>query len=86
MPPKVGTRAHVSDTKPAGRMAPNRPTQPPRATTPPATTGPTDMPVVSPKAGPPKAAANLENPNASQKNANPLRATISDLNDPDRDE
>lgn len=87
MPPRVGTRAHVSDTMPKGRMAPNRPTQPPRATTPDASTQPSDVPTVpAAKAGPPKAAANLENPNASQKNANPVRATISDLNDPDRDD
>ena len=89
MPPKVGQRAHVSDTKPAGRMAPNTPVQPPRPTTPDASTQPADTPTVrAAKAGPTKAADDFrakEMP-TSQRQANPVRATISDLNDPDRDD
>jgi len=74
MPPKVGQRAQPKDM-------PHRPTQPSVAQTPSSSTGPASGRPA--KAGPPKAAANLENPNASQKAANPVRATIHDLNDRD---
>jgi hypothetical protein len=78
MPPKVGQRA----TK---ESLPNTPTSPPRPKSPDASTGPTTNPVRPAKAGPPKQMAETLR-NQANPNANPLRATISDLNDPDRDE
>lgn len=73
MPPKVGQRA-------TGKDLPNTPVQPPSPKAPNVATGPQTSPE-PPKAGPPKAAANLDN--EKSKLANPVRATIHDLQDCD---
>ena len=77
--PRVGQRATSENAKQGAQ--PNTPTQPPRPVSPDASTGP--VMAEPPKAGPPKAV--VDGPpkpvDPHQKNANPLRANIHDLDE-----